>query len=58
MSYKFLMIIFTLLFDVSIAQLEKEIKIAKNDMIAAYHERIEHFEKKLNVKEKVEKKTA
>ena len=24
-------------------------------MIAAYHERIEHFEKKLNVKEKVEK---
>ena len=27
-------------------------------MIAAYHERIEHFEKKLNVKEKVEKKNA
>ena len=24
-------------------------------MIAAYHERIEHFEKKLNVKEKVGK---
>ena len=32
-------------------QLEREITMAKNDMIAAYQDRMQHFEKKISVKE-------